>query len=333
MPRAPRTLPSTLGDIFTIAEAAEAGVTAGRLRAADLEQPFRGVRTTVVADREPSVREPLAENERPPTKDELAHAATLRMARAYAKIMGPHEFFAGRTAAVLRKWPIEPGDDLVIAVQSPRRPPRRRGIRGVKVSPNLAHTQIHDHLRMTTPATTWAMLAGELSVRELVSLGDAIVRVPRDERGDLCPHSQAATVQQLARAITAGRRVGVGKLREALEEVRVGSASPLETDFRLDAAAGGLPEFELDVEIHDDRGTLLGITELVHRETRTVIEVEGDHHRRDRRQWNRDIEKYAAYAAEGWAVVRLTSKHIRGARPTAVKMVRDVLIARGWRPA
>ena len=70
-------------------------------------------------------------------------------------------------------------------------------------------------------------------------------------------------------------------------------------------------------------GTLRGWADLV--------EVEGDHHRTDRRQWDRDIEKYNAYAALGWEVVRLTSTHVRGAK-RGVSLVRDALLRNGWRP-
>ena len=109
------------------------------------------------------------------------------------------------------------------------------------------------------------------------------------------------------------------------------SASPLETEYRLDAALAGLPTPELDVKIRDGRGRLIGITEVVYREYRTLVEVEGDHHRTDRRQWDRDIEKYNAYAALGWEVVRLTSTHVRGAK-RGVSLVRDALLRNGWRP-
>jgi hypothetical protein len=45
-------------------------------------------------------------------------------------------------------------------------------------APELANVRMHDGLRMTTPATTWAMLGAELTVRELVTLGDSFVRIP-----------------------------------------------------------------------------------------------------------------------------------------------------------
>lgn len=325
MPVKPHPLPDSLGDVFSTAEALAAGATAGRLRAKDLEQPFHGVRCRP---------EPAAAT---PEDHRAAQAArrkeVVRTARAYSTIMAPHAFFTGRTAIVLRGGAIDPGPEPDVGVRAPERAPRCAGIHGVKVSPKLVHLQTHDGMRMTTPATSWAMLGVELTVRELVAVGDSLVRVPRNERGERMPHARLATITQLERAVAAGRRVGIGRLREALGLIRVGSASPLETDYRLDADAGGLPASELDVEIRSEHGALLGISEVVYSEFRTVVEIEGDHHRTDRKQWNRDIDKYAAYVAEGWEVVRLTSTHIRGAHPRAVEIVRSVLQRRGWTPA
>jgi hypothetical protein len=237
-------------------------------------------------------------------------------------------FFAGRTAAVIYGTPIEHGDDLEVAVHAPARAPRRRGIRGMKVARRLASVREYEGLRVASPASTWAMLGAELSTRELVTIGDAFVRVPRDQRGRLRAGAALATIEELKRAAAAGPRRGAARLRAAAELVRVGSASPLETEYRLDASAAGLPDAELDGEIFDARGQRIGITEVVYRQYRVVVEIEGDHHRTSRTQWNRDIEKYAAYAAAGWEVVRLTSLHVRGGR--AASIVRDVLMRRGW---
>ncbi|MNT96280.1 hypothetical protein D3C72_2383360 [compost metagenome] len=77
----------------------------------------------------------------------------------------------------------------------------------------------------------------------------------------------------------------------------------------------------------------MGISELVYRDQRLVVEIEGDHHRVDRKQWDRDIDKYADYAAAGWEVVRLTSTHIRGDSSRATAIVRAALLRRGWSPS
>lgn len=325
MPRRPAPLPASLGTAFSVAAARAAGVPANRLRARDLESPFRGVRVTA-ADAHPSAR---SETRSPQQPWELARDGEARKAAALAAVMPAGSFLAGRTAAVLLGLPVDPGPEPVVGVFAPARAPRRPGVRGVKVERTLAHVHTCEGLRMTSPASTWAMLGAELSVRELVVVGDSIVRVPRNARGRPQPHARLGTIADLQRAAWAGRRVGVARLRTALDLIRVGSASPLETEFRLDAAAAGLPEPELDVEIRDRVRRLLGISEVVYREQRVAVEIEGDHHRTDRAQWNRDIDKYAAYAAEGWEVVRLTSAHIRGSHPRAVGIVLAALVRRG----
>ncbi len=243
--------------------------------------------------------------------------------------MVKHAFFVGRTAAGFWQLPVDCSGDLEVGVVAPNRAPRRSGIAGRQVAPTLATLRTIDGIAVTSPASTWAMLAPDLSVRELVHVADALVRIPRDRFARRRQDLALCTVEQLHAAVDAGRRNGVARLREAIKSVRVGSASPLESDYRLDAAAAGLPEPALDVEIRDSHGRLLGITEIVYREFRVLVEIEGDHHRTSREQWSRDIEKYAAYTAEGYEVVRLTSAHIRGARPTAAETVRAALIRHG----
>lgn len=290
------------------------------MRARDLETPFRGVRTMVHSvDDGASRDEPL-------DRDRRKREAVLRAAHAYRLVMPAHAFFAGRTAAVIYGLPVAHGEELEVAVHAPARATRRHGIHCVKVAPHLASIREYMGLRLSSPASTWAMLGATLTERELVIVGDAVVRVPRDDRGR--PTSSLATIDELERATAAGTRRGVARLRATAPLVRVGSASPLETEYRLDAGAAGLPIPELDVEIRDACGRLLGITEFVYRRYRVLVEVEGDHHRTSRLQWVRDIEKYAAYVAEGWEVVRLTSAHVRGGR--APSMVREVLSRHGW---
>ena len=256
----------------------------------------------------------------------------LRRARAYATVMSPWAFFAGRTALVLYEAPVYSGDQLEVAACPPHSAPQRAGIIRRKVTAHLVHTRTHEGLQVATPASAWAMVARQLTVRELIVVGDALVRVPRDDHGILLPERQLATIEQLLTAATAGQRKGSAKLLDALDHIRVGSASPLESEFRLDAAAAGLPEPDLDVEIRDDGGRLLGISEVVYVRQRTVVEIEGDHHRTSRAQWDRDIAKYNAYVAQGWDVVRLTARHVRSPRMHGVQLVRDALSRHGWRP-
>lgn len=186
-------------------------------------------------------------------------------------------------------------------------------------------------LPLASPAAVWAMLGAELTVRELVIIGDAIVRIPRDEFGTPRPELALGTIAELREAAVPSRP-GARRLREAVELVRVGSASPLETEHRLDAASAGLPTPLLDQVIRDDDGRMLGISEIVHPRWRVAVEIEGDHHRTSRRQWQRDLDKYAAYADAGWEVVRLAAHRVRHRSADGIAQVRSALRRRGWRP-
>lgn len=320
MPPRPRSLPPLLGDVFTTVRARELGVTGRRLRAKDLERAFRGAR--IVPERDTS------HDERPLAADRRKRARVIRRARAVAAVMSPHAFFAGETAAAIYGAPLrsdfDPESDLTVAVHAPFRPPRRRGVHGIKVAPSLAPVVTHLGLRLCDPASTWAMMT-KLSERNLIHLGDFLVFIPRDDRGRPLPENQLATMDQLRNAATKFRRHGKAELLRALERVRVGSASPLETDYRLAAEDAGLPEPALDVEVRDRAGRLIGISDVAYVAQRIIVEIEGDHHRTDRAQWDRDIAKYAALAAAGWEVIRLTARHVRGSHPRGPEIVRSAL--------
>lgn len=328
MPR-PSPLPLQLGPAFTVPQARAAGVSESRLRRDDVDAPHRGVRML-----RPSRGHAPAEALSPRERDRAAQAELLERARAYALIMDPDAFFTGRTALGIHGLPhaFDAGAaELSVGVLDPARAPRARGIRGSKSIPSLV-TITHEHgLRVADPASAWAALAGELSVRDLIRVGDAIVRIPRDQRGRPCPEARLGSRGDLERVTGLPYRRRRWILEDAMALIRVGSMSPLETDFRLLTVDAGLPEPQLDVEIRDPGGTLLKISDAVYRAERIAIEVEGDHHRTNRAQWSSDIDKHAALAAHGWEVLRLTSTHIRRERDTTVRRLADALARRAPR--
>lgn len=327
MSHPPRPLPPHLGAQFSTMYAREQGVSKRRLRSQDLESPFHGVRCVpagTAPEEEDADTAPYAERRR-------KRREVMRKMRAYATVMPEGSFFCGRTAAIAYDAWIDHPDELEVAAFSPQRAPRAKGIKGRKTAPRLASVRHHAGFAVSSPASTWAMLARDVTLRELVAIGDAIVLEPRDKYGTKHPDQALATIVELRAATDAGPRPpATAKLHAALDLVRIGSSSPLETDFRLDAAAGGLPIPALDVEVRGPNGRLLGISEFMFQAYQVVVEVEGDHHRTTRKQWNRDIEKYHAYADAGLEVVRLTSTHIRGRWPRAVAIVADALRRHGW---
>src|SRR5690606_151525 len=132
-------------------------------------------------------------------------------------------FFCGLTAAVECGLPVDHPGDIEVAVFSPQRAPRAKGVKGRKIAPHLATVRERDGLLVSSPASTWAMLARDLSERELVAIGDAVVRVPRDRFGNPHPEQALATMAEMQAAVDAGPRPPTtARLRAALEQVRVG---------------------------------------------------------------------------------------------------------------
>lgn len=78
--------------------------------------------------------------------------------------------------------------------------------------------------------------------------------------------------------------------------------------MRLTVCDAGLPEPKTDVDVYDDSGEFLGCVDLAYPRWKIALEYEGDHHRVDRAQWNRDIDKHAALTRAGWWVIRVTAQ-------------------------
>ncbi|WES64188.1 hypothetical protein P0L94_17205 [Microbacter sp. GSS18] len=342
MPPHPKPLPDELGPQFSVRDARTAGVSLRRLRHKDLEQPFIGARMrrtdgVLIADSGRSSHAIAADE---------ARSDIRRRARAYATVMPSHAFFFGVTAAVVWDIPLplrvlrtatsvggrmpQHARRLDVAVHPPHRAPRARGLTSRQLSPRLTTTREHDGLRLASPATVWAQLATELSVDELIAAGDAIVQPPRRPNGARDAASALADVAQLEAAMTAGRRTGAARLREAVPQVRVGSDSSAETGLRLAIERAGLPDPELDFTVLDARGRVIGFTELAYPRWRLLLEYEGDHHRTDRAQWHRDVEKHAACTDLGWTVLRFTSAHVYPSPRPAIERIRTALRRAGW---
>lgn len=237
--------------------------------------------------------------------------------------MLPGQFVSHVSAAVLWGLPVPVADDAPVHITSviPAAQPRRTGVVGHRIRPERAQVVERWGVPASTPAALWVDCGALLTVDQLVVLGDAIVTEQR------C----GTTIEDLRAALVrAGARAGVRRLREALESVRVGAGSPQETRARLAIVHGGLPEPELQVEIHDEAGYFVGRVDMAYPAQRVVVEYEGDHHRTDAEQWARDLRRYREMERLGWAVVRwsrsdLLPRHAAG----AVEHLRSLLARRG----
>ncbi len=286
---------------FSVRRGRKAGLGRGRLRGADLARPFHGVRVSRSVDLD-----------------------LFAICRAYAERMRPCEVFTHRTAAALHGLPVRGwrrNREIDVAAIAPKGLPRAHGVRGHRVKSDLVRVESIDGLRVVAAVDAWCQLAAELSERGLVIVGDALVR--RQE--------PLARIEELRRAVEkmTGRR-GARRLTSAFARVRAGTDSPQETLLRLDLVDAGLPEPVVNLVIHDAAGEQIAIGDLAYPEWRVLVEYDGEHHREDRAQYARDVERLDDLARAGWRVIRFNATHTGPRRDAAIARVREALVAAGW---
>ncbi|MET4640227.1 hypothetical protein [Mycetocola sp. 2940] len=318
MTRRHSDLPKGLGTEFSVADAAEKEVGRGRLRGADLERPFHGVRRVVQTD-DPAL-DPF----------ERRRQRTLSLARAYAERMRPTEFFSHETAALLWGAPLPLAGDgpLHVAVHGTAAVPRARGVVGHRTRAGVATLSSVGGLRVASPASTWAML-GNLELFDLVAVGDYFVRVWRPEgyfrvNPGMPP---LTTPDRLRAAVEAGRRTGVARLRLALGLIREDSWSRAESITRCHLVTAGLPQPVLNRDYFDEFGEHLGCVDLSYPEYKVAIEYQGQHHGA---RHARDVERVERLRAAGWIVIQVTAPLLENPAELA-RRVCAALASRGWR--
>ncbi|WP_426624057.1 DUF559 domain-containing protein [Leifsonia sp. McL0607] len=286
---------------FSVSAAAAAGVSSARLRRSDLVAPFHGARVSAAA----------------------FDGGFRSRCVAYRAVMQPTHCYSHDTAAIIYglsvpHWMHE-STDLHVSALDGGRAPRGTGVRGHKS--NLRAEEIHVHGGMRVPGVEQVMcqLASVLTIEELVVLGDSCVR----RKNPLSTHSRLTAAAQAAR-----NRPGVGALRSALARVRADTDSPMETVLRLALVDAGLPEPVVNRPIRIGSGIELH-GDLVYVERRVVVEYDGDHHRTEARQYNRDIDRIWALEAAGWRVIRVNRSHLDNRAALAVARVRAALVEWG----
>ncbi|MDK3258446.1 hypothetical protein [Blastococcus capsensis] len=177
----------------------------------------------------------------------------------------------------------------------------------------------HRSLRLTSGAQTYLDLAPLLTPRDLVAVGDALLR---DGHLDV-----PAPTRRLARA---HRVRGVVRARECAALLSPLSMSRPESLMRYWLVTSRLPDPQPQVPIHDRWGRIVAHGDLGFPEWRVLLEYEGRQHA-DVDQFGRDIDRYSLMGADGWLVLRFANRHL-GGPTTVVERTRRALISRGWDP-
>jgi hypothetical protein len=220
-------------DIFTVSEAPDLGISPHDLRSRRFSAPTSGVR---IDGTDPSL---------------------IDRCRAIARVVHPNAAFARTTALRLFgvdiPWQIE--DDHAVHIVTPRRGerPQRYAVTSHFCGQKQLDVVERFGLRITSAPQTWLQVAHRLNRNSLVGLGDAMTR-----RKD--PVTTVDALNFLMRETF--KMKGLALCREAIDLIRPGTDSPLETDLRLLVVDAGLPEPLVNVPALDDGGQFLALPDL-----------------------------------------------------------------------
>ncbi|VXB62301.1 hypothetical protein [Citricoccus sp. K5] len=290
MPPQKRPLPDQIPSIFSTQQVLAEGLKAQHLRHPDLEVVSRGIR------RRSSI-----------PRDDLAHLAALQ------DIHGMGVFTHETAAAVWGMWlppwckPFDPVHVAKAREAGPR--PRRKRVQG-HLLPTDAVIQRVTGVRVTEPAWTWVQLAGtDLSLEHLVAAGDSLLQSSDGPTAEREPGMHPlSSIQNIKDVITKRTKVkGIRRARQAVELLREGADSPQESRLRIRIVDAGFPEPVVNPEVVLSTGERVP-PDLVWEDVKICVQYEGDHHRSDAKQWDRDIQRDRRMQFDGWIVLRVTKQ-------------------------
>lgn len=284
MPRRPRPLPSHLvGVAFTTQRAVASGVDKKRLRALDLQHPFRGIHVGV-----------------DPAMNLMSRCA------AYLVRMPPGGFFCGPTAALIQGVPLPAGlersPDLHVAVPSPRRAVRRAGIVGHRFALGASGVRSWRGLPVTDPARTWRDLARSLSYDDLVAAGDYLLH------GDLPLATRSELEAEAAAALATGAR-GARALARALPLLDGRSESRMETRLRLILIRAGITGIEPNFWVTLRRPRASYRIDIAFPQVSLGLEYQSEYHH-EIEQWRSDMTRLARLRAAGWTMIEVSARDL-----------------------
>ncbi|MCG5431357.1 DUF559 domain-containing protein [Mycobacterium sp. MYCO198283] len=158
-----------------------------------------------------------------------------------------------------------------------------------------------DGVRVTTPSRTAVDIACRYPFARAVAVLDALARATR-----LDVREVEALLERYP-----GRR-GIRRARKALAAMNRGAESPRETWLRLLLARHGFPPVETQITVRGVYGEVVAVLDMGWKQLKVAIEYDGDHHRTDTYQFNRDIRRMEELTALGWIVIRVTSEDGEG---------------------
>jgi len=237
----------------------------------------------------------------------------------------PGAWISHSTAARLHELVLPPwlasSDELHLSTPRKLAQMRRKGITAHNVTALPGEVETSGGLRISTRARTWLDLSRILPLRDLVCMGDQLIRIPRREFEDRS--APYATLESLRSMVKLHRNLqGIVRAREALGLMRVGADSPPETLLRLAMADANLPEPELQLKLYDGPGS--PSADAGYRSRRVALQYDGAHHLSGV-QRHSDRRRDRAFQAAGWTVLTFTERDVKDGFQDAIRRIRTAL--------
>ncbi len=100
--------------------------------------------------------------------------------------------------------------------------------------------------------------------------------------------------------------------------------------MRVRMIRDGLPTPDVNLELFDSRGRFLAMPDLCYPSYLLSFDYEGDHHRTEALQWEKDIARVPRLEDANWHHTRISKADLRNSLEFLLR-TRRLLIARGWR--
>jgi hypothetical protein len=122
------------------------------------------------------------------------------------------------------------------------------------------------------------------------------------------------------------RAAGLRRLLELLPLIDGGAESPPESTVRLWLSDAGFPQPETQIPVLQGSTAPVAFLDMGWRDFMVAVEYDGDHHRKDRRQYVKDIARLRMLEALGWIVIRVIAED----KPSdVIARVEAALVRRG----
>lgn len=242
----------------------------------------------------------------------LTRDITVRL-YAVARRMPSTFAFSGKTAAWLLGLDMSPCEPVEVTLDRGVPVRARAGIRLRRATLAESEVTLRNGFRTTCALRTVRDLGSGRDIVESVVAVDMAVRARIVKLRDLTEH-----------VATHPGEKGIKRLRHAIALADPRSESPMETRLRVELIKAHLPRPDVQTELRDVSGRLLGRADLYYPDSRLVIEYDGENHK-DRLV--SDLRRQNALVNAGYQILRFTAADLR-TPASIVAQVRHAL-ARG----